>query len=213
MKCGVVLWSGGLDSTSLICYLLRKGYIINPLFIDRGQSNLKYELNAVCTLYPKIKEIFPKKFKALRKHHLIIPSAEIKKEFKKQSIIKKYFLRNDDLINDAIRLALCINCNEIFLGSNVDDIAYPEDHPDNTTLYFKLKNELLKQLLEFIKSPQIITIRAPFIEEHMEKSQVLKYMRKNFPEIDLDLTRSCYSSSEKPCGECDACKERKKIMI
>jgi len=44
----ILLWSGGLDSTALIPYLINEhNMTITPLFINRGQTNYDQELKAI----------------------------------------------------------------------------------------------------------------------------------------------------------------------
>ena len=50
----VVLWSGGIDSTGLIKILLKEySCKVYPIFVKRGQSNEKFEEEAV-SQYSKI---------------------------------------------------------------------------------------------------------------------------------------------------------------
>lgn len=209
----VVLWSGGFDSTGLLLWTLKQNYEVYPLFLNRHQNNYIWEKKAVDLLYSEIKKNYPKFIlKEVRIFEIISPPLELKKEFGEKNVKFTHFLRNSDLINNAVRLALCIDANNVFIGSTVDD-EMDQNFPDTSLTYYEEKKKEVNVALERMGNNRKININAPFLEKRWDKQEILKFLKDNFENIDLKLTRSCFSKNEIPCGECSACIERNELHL
>jgi len=213
LKKVVILWSGGLDSTCLVLWALKNNNMVFPLFLNRHQSNYKWEKKAIEDLFNSIKENYSNlKLQKYREFEIISPPKQLKKEFidKKQKFV--YFLRNSDLLINAIRLALCKGIENIFLGNVVDDLKNSEIFPDIHPEYLKMKNNEINKALQ-IMHENPINIYAPFIEMNWKKKDAIKFVKNNFSKIDLQITRSCYSKKSTPCKKCKACRIRENLEI
>lgn len=197
----VVLWSGGIDSTGLIFILLSK-YLncqVYPIFVKHGQRNLLLEEKSVREYSQNFQTMFKSRF-----HSPFVVTSDIPaQEFKKIKSENRSFLRNSDLINNAVRFALDEKIKIILIATFTDDLL------DGRKEYLIAKeNEIEKGINEKLH------VLSPFHHENFEyfsKSDVIKFCNKKG--FDLIKTRSCYESSEKPCGKCDSCKKRERALI
>ena len=213
MQKAVILWSGGIDSTGLILWALSEGFEVFPLFLNRHQSNYKWEKRAIEALYSEILIKYPNlKLNNFREYEIITPASELKKEFSKTKFKFVYFIRNSDLLNNAVRLALCLGARTILIGSVIEDINDSTDFPDNHPNYLKAKKYEINMALE-IMCEEKIEIKAPFIEKKWDKTKIIDFLKEYFEKLNLKLTRSCYHDSKIPCGKCRACKIRKNLKL
>lgn len=191
----VVLWSGGIDSTGLIFVLLKKYNVkVFPIFVRHGQKNELYEEKSVWSYTKSFEKEFPNKF-----HQPFMVTTDIPaKEFKKLDFKKYFFLRNSDLINNAVRYAIYRDIKTILISTTIHDLL------DGQKEYLKQKE------LEINKgTEENIALFSPFHEgwfPYCTKESLIEFCREQ--NFDLSKTRSCYLSTENPCEKCDACKRR-----
>jgi 7-cyano-7-deazaguanine synthase len=198
MKKAVVLFSSGLDSTTLLYYALSKGYECHCIIFDYGQKHKKEISGAV-----KIAKILKLKYDIIT---LNLPWSQdaLTNKGKKipiRKIIDKTIPstyvpgRNTIFLSFALSLAQSEGAKSIFIGANAIDFSgYPDCRPQ----FIRAYNEVLKSLDVKIK------IEAPLIK--MTKAQIIKLGLKL--KVPYQMTWSCYKGLKKPCGECDSCKLR-----
>ena len=95
-------------------------------------------------------------------------------------------------------MALSFGCGEIFYGAHSDDAAgnaYPDCSQDF--------NDSINRAI-YLGSGSRLRVTAPFIG--MNKAQVVA--RGLELKVPYELTWSCYSGGEKPCGVCGTCRDR-----
>ena len=206
-KKAVVLLSGGLDSSTVLYYAIKKGYECSCLFFDYGQRHKK-EIDSARKLAKSIglklqivKILLPWTKSSLINKAQKIPS---KNNFDKQSNTLTQFKqlpstyvpgRNTIFISFAQSLAESIGAQKIFIGANaVDYSGYPDCRPK----YYKALNCVLKEIGAGIK------IEVPLI--NLNKTQIIKLGQKLG--VPFAKTWSCYRGDEKPCGVCDSCRFR-----
>jgi len=195
----VTTWSGGLDSTVLVFFLLEELKCkVLPVFIKRGQTNYEEEKNSI----QYFQNILSNEYKNLENPIEIeceIPPGYFKMNYHIGD--GTHILRNSDIINQAIRLAACEKVDFIVTGSHID-----EDVEDNSKAFYDVKNKEIE-----IGAPsKHITIIAPFLELKWGKSEIIKYA--NSIHIDISKTWSCYKDSEHHCGGCTTCVQRKEAF-
>jgi 7-cyano-7-deazaguanine synthase len=198
MKKAVILFSSGLDSTTLLYYALSKGYECRCLIFDYGQKHKKEIFGAIKIAemlklkYDAVKVNLPWSKDALTNKTKKIP---IRKTIDK-TIPSTYVAgRNTVFLSFALSLAQSAGAKSIFIGANAIDFSgYPDCRPQFISAY----NQVLKCLDVKIK------IEAPLIK--MTKAQIIKLGIKL--KVPYQLTWSCYKGLKKPCGECDSCKLR-----
>ena len=197
----IILFSSGLDSTTVLYYAMNKGYDCHCLIFDYGQKHKKEVINA-------------KKFaKSLKLHYHIVKtsipwdtSSLINKNKKipehkqiKEGVVPSTYVpgRNTIFLSYAISYAGTIKAKKIFLGINAVDFS---SYPDCTPQYLKAMQQVMKSLNNGIE------LCAPI--EKYSKAQIIKLGTKlNVP---YEKTWSCYNGKNKPCGKCDSCRLRAK---
>lgn len=109
-KCAVFIYSGGMDSTVTIARLLEEKKIeIFPLFINRGQSNFKYEKQAAEFFEKYFKEHYRNLFHDLTEIAVNIPPREIKDQLRQCSTKFGYPLRNNVLQMVGVQYAISLS--------------------------------------------------------------------------------------------------------
>jgi 7-cyano-7-deazaguanine synthase len=198
MKKAVILFSSGLDSTTLLYYALSKGYECRCLIFDYGQKHKKEILGAVKIAqmlkleYVLLKLSLPWSKDALTNKGKKIPVRKTIDEAIPSTYVPG---RNTIFLSFALSLAQSSGAESIFIGANAIDFSgYPDCRPQFINAY----NQVLKSLDVKIK------IEAPLIK--MTKAQIIELGGKL--KVPYQLTWSCYKGLKKPCGECDSCKLR-----
>ncbi|MBY8992159.1 MAG: 7-cyano-7-deazaguanine synthase, partial [Candidatus Lokiarchaeota archaeon] len=86
-------------------------------------------------------------------------------------------------------------------------LADADQFPDASYNFFKSLEQLINRG-KHKRDKTSIEILLPLIK--LSKSEVVK-LAKNLS-VPLELTWSCYSDGEKPCGQCSSCLKRKKAL-
>ena len=197
----IILFSSGLDSTTVLYYALSKGYDCHCLIFDYGQKHNKEVNNAkkfakdLHLKYHVVKTSIPWDTSSLTNKSIKIPEHKLIKE----GFIPSTYVpgRNTIFLSYAISYAETIKAKKIFLGINAVDFS---SYPDCTPQYLKAMQQVMKSLNNGIE------ICAPI--EKYSKAQIIKLGTKlNVP---YEKTWSCYNGKNKPCGKCDSCKLRAK---
>jgi len=203
----VVLLSGGLDSSTVLYYAIKKGYECICLFFDYAQRHKKevksarqlaksagVKLQIVKISLPWTKSSLINKWQKIPAKNDIEKTSNVPTQFKQ--LPSTYVPgRNTIFISFAQSLAESIGAQKIFIGANaVDYSGYPDCRPK----YYKALNCVLKEIGAGIK------IEAPLI--NLNKTQIIKLGQKLG--VPFEKTWSCYKGEAKPCGVCDSCRFR-----
>lgn len=208
----LVLFSGGLDSTTCLALAIEKygADEVLALSVSYGQKHTK-EIEAACAVAKhygvKLKtldlaEIFADSDCSLLRGS----SQEVPKESYAEQLaetdgkpVSTYVpFRNGLFLSSAASIALSHGCEVIYYGAHADDAAgnaYPDCSQDfndaiNTAIY--------------LGSGKQLRVEAPFVGK--TKADVVKEgLRLHAP---YELTWSCYEGGEKPCGLCGTCRDR-----
>jgi 7-cyano-7-deazaguanine synthase len=194
----VVTWSGGPDSTGLIFLLLQKyDCEVYPIFIDRKQSNIKYERDSV-QHYTQIFKCMSKKFKTPLSVSIISPPKEIKDNFHNKDAV--YAMRNSDIINQGVRFAFEINATVVLLATFEEENQFG----DGSRAYLYAKTTEVNNAMNVTE----FHIFSPFHHDEFpqKKEDLIKIC--NASNFDLTRTRSCYDEFSKHCGRCQSCRNR-----
>ncbi len=207
MKRAVVLFSGGLDSTTLLYYARNKGYKVQCLIFDYGQRHRKEIKKAIemaqhlkCP-YHVIKFSLPWKGSSLIGKESPIPAH---KTINSTKIPSTYVpARNIIFLSFAASFAEAIQSRVIFIGANaIDYSGYPDCRPNFMEAY----QTALEQGLKTGVKGKAIKIKTPLINK--TKAQIIKMGMKM--KVPYHLTWSCYAGNKRPCGKCDSCVLRQK---
>lgn len=208
MKNAIILFSGGLDSTTCLAYAKSKEFNCYALSFNYDQRH-SIELSAA----KKIAEFF-------NVPHIIVnlPIAQFGQsaltdltldvpEYKdNQSIPITYVpARNTIFLSFAIAWAEVLKVNDIFIGvSSVDYSHYPDCRED----YIKAFEVVANLATKSAREGESIQLHAPLM--FLSKAQTIQLGMSLG--VDYKMTISCYkaSSSGEACGTCDSCILRKK---
>ena len=187
----VALASGGVDSSVMMLLLKKEGHELLPLFIDYGQLARENEWMA-CQDICRYLGLEPNRMN-ISGFGKIIPSGITDDKF---DIEKDAFLPTRNLlfltlgaaygyVRSAKVIAIGLLSNPIF--------------PDQTVEFVEVAQRCISTSLG-----ADIRILAPSIS--LDKFDTLRLAHKYG--LPLDLTYSCHSGNEEPCGKCISCKER-----
>jgi len=214
----VACLSGGQDSVANIGILLKEfGLNVYPFFINRGQSNYKYEKEAV----DYFNAFYKKKFPGLYHDYLEItvntPGVEYKDLLRKtKRMVDDIPLRHN--ISYPARGPIVfltgmeygyslqvkgIEAKTIFASNMSSDFSY---HCSQT--WVRLMNILFCQILndwswQFISLP----IETEF-GNHYDKDVFIKWAYQNG--VPLHKARTCVKSFDIECGDCPTCWDRRR---
>ena len=209
MKKAVILFSGGLDSTTCLAYAKHYGFDCYALSFNYGQRH-NAELNAA----KKIAAHFNTKHKifnlevnqfggsALTDTSIIVPDYDDKNTHIPVTYVPA---RNTIFLSISLAWAEVLNAKDIFIGvSHVDYSGYPDCRPE----YIKAFQDLANLATKFGVEEGGIKIHTPII--HLSKAETIKL--GNSLGVDYAMTVSCYKANEQghACGKCDSCMLRKK---
>ena len=207
VKKAIVLFSGGLDSTTCLYWALNKGYICEALTVSYGQKhekevaaarkiaeNLGVKQHFITLDFPWLSSSsLVNKTQAIPEHRL--------SEITNGQIPSTYVPgRNLVFLSVAASLADSIGADAIVAGPNaVDFSGYPDCTPD----FFRVAGKAINLGTER-GVRQGIEVLAPLMD--LSKTDIVKLgVSLGVP---FELTWSCYAGGEKPCGHCDSCKLR-----
>lgn len=198
--------SGGLDSTTLLYYLINKGAEVHAISFDYGSKHNSIEIEHAKKVCDKLDiphqiihlDFINKCFKSdLLQNGGEIPEGHYTAENMKSTVVP---FRNGIFYSISAGLAESYDCDFIALASHAGDHAiYPDCRGEFTqAMFYSIK-------LGTEKGIQLI---APF--NKISKDEIVKIGQKLG--VDFSLTYSCYKGKEKHCGKCGTCVERKEAF-
>lgn len=201
---GVVCFSGGADSTTLLYHTLRECEEVHAISVNYGQRHVKeLEVAADTIKYLEKHKTIPHKIidlsglgsiggSPLIDSNLSVPTQDEKKQG--TTVVP---FRNTVLATLAAAYARTVDANIIYIGSTYEDLA---EYPDCRPAYF----ESLQQTLRLGDKVHNLIIKTPFI--NITKDKIINY-GLNIG-VQYDKTWTCYEGKDYPCLKCDACRER-----
>ncbi len=203
----IVIYSGGVDSTTLLYHVRRESFDLLALSFDYGQKH-KRELESakVVTSHlgidhriidiKSIMGLFSDS--ALVSPEIEIPEGEYTPESLRSTIVPN---RNMIMLSIAAAFAIGEKINHLFYGAHAGDHeVYPDCRPE----FVKALAEAL-QLCDW--SP--VMLQAPFVR--MTKTQIVEHgaIELGVPYV---YTYSCYKGGRYHCGKCSTCVERQRAF-
>ena len=204
----IVLFSGGLDSTTTLAIAKNAGYDLFAMSFNYGQRH-KVEIEKAKVIAENM---------GVKEHHItnidlrqfghsaLTDSLDIpihRKEEEMSSSIPATYVpaRNTIFLSYALAYAEVKKCGEIFIGVNsVDYSGYPDCRPEFIAAFEILANLAIKASVEGLSK---VKIHTPLIQ--MTKAEIIK--KGLSLGVDYGLTHSCYDPDETglACGVCDSC--------
>ena len=209
-KKALILFSGGLDSTTVLHHAITKGYDCISLTIDYNQRH-SYEIESSQKYLKNLKlkgYVFKIDLTQIGGSALTDNTINVPTETNIGIPVTYVPARNTIFLSIASAYAEKMDINQIFIGVNqIDYSGYPDCRPDfidsfKTTINLGTKTGVDGKQLE---------INTPLI--NMSKKDIIKYGHDMG--IDYSQTVSCYQldNNGNACGHCDACKLRKEGFL
>jgi len=197
----VISMSGGLDSTTLL-YTLKESYEVHPVFFTYGSKHNDIEKRAaediISLLGMQLRVIDVSSIFKGTTSSLLNSDTEIPKGHYTDSIMANTIVPGRNLIFISILASIADNIKAKYIALGVhagDNYIYPDCRPDF------LHNVTSAVLASTSGKVNILTPFVNLYKKHIiQKGHLLK--------VPFELTRTCYTSNEIPCGVCAACVER-----
>jgi 7-cyano-7-deazaguanine synthase len=210
MKKSVVLFSGGIDSTTALYWALNHYQKVYALTFDYGQRH-KVEIGMAQKSSKKLgipHKIMRVDLKQIGGSSLIdmnIPLPEYKRAEEIEEGVPSTYVpfRNGIFLSLAAALAEAQGIKEIVCGFNTLDSP---NYPDTRRQFVKAMEEAINNGTKAAFSNEKLKIRAPFAD--MKKSEIIK--QGLLFGVDYSYTISCYFGEEIPCRKCSSCLLREK---
>jgi len=198
---GVVLLSGGIDSTTLLYDLMNQLEEVYPVSFLYGQKHGRevFAAKATCgelgILLKTIElgvlgDIAPS---ALTRYDREIPKVGYDEESMKATYVPN---RNMIFLSLATAYAIGIGAGQVFYAAHGGDhILYPDCRPEFISA--------MKRTIGLCNDKEI-SLETPYT--HWSKADII---RKGIElRVDYSLTWSCYQGGDMACGKCGTCVER-----
>ncbi len=208
----VILFSGGLDSTTILALAKDLGYAPYVLSVGYGQRHSS-ELAAAKHIAKKMgvvrHEVVNLDLTRFGGSALTDPSIAVPTTPGVDQEIPVTYVpaRNTILLSLALGWAESLGGLDIFYGANaVDYSGYPDCRPEYVESFEKMANLATKAGVEAINNEDRFRVHAPIIG--MSKSEIIKLGATLG--VDYSQTVSCYQANDlgEACGECESCRLR-----
>ncbi|WP_416308136.1 7-cyano-7-deazaguanine synthase QueC [Neptunicella sp. SCSIO 80796] len=197
----VVIYSGGMDSFTVLNKVVKQGGEVHALSFNYGQKHSKeldYAAN-VCKsmgISHKVVDISAINFllagSALT-DSVPMPEGHYEAENMAQTVVPN---RNMILLSLAVGYAVSIDAAQVYYGAHGGDHAiYPDCRPE----FVQKMNDVCA-----IANYEAVQIVTPYL--HQSKVEILTDGLSMG--LDYSQTWTCYNGREKACGKCGACQER-----
>ena len=202
----LLIYSGGLDSTVMLAWLISKGYKPTPMRFDYGSTHSAQEERAVCRALGfyvnmgKIEPLFQSSISAMKdfKSALLrssdnIPEGHYHEEDMRKTVVP---FRNGIMIALAVGLAVSRGIGEVYIATHAGDhYIYPDCRPDfNANMSYAVR----------AGTGDEVQIHFPF--QDYTKADIVGLGLALL--VPFQYTWTCYKGGEKPCGKCGSCRER-----
>lgn len=198
----VVVFSGGLDSTTLLYHLLDLGHEVKAISFDYGQRHRK-ELNAATNITQQLKidhrivnvaglaEIFGEN--ALTDRTVTVPHGEYSPETMQVTVVPN---RNMIMLSIATGWAIAIDFDSVAFGAHSGEYT---PYPDCQPAFVVAMNAATR-----VCAGTPIEILAPFVR--WSKADVVR--QGKHLNVPFESTWSCYEGGDAQCGQCSTCIDR-----
>lgn len=197
----VVIFSGGMDSFTVLNMAHQEGFEVYALSFDYGQRHkkeLEYASRACTELGVKHKIIDISAINELiggssLTSDIAVPEGHYAQASMKQTVVPN---RNMILLSMAVGYAVSLEASKVYYGAHSGDHAiYPDCRPE----FVERMNDVCA-----IANYEKVEIISPFL--YQSKIEILAAGLKLA--LNYNLTWTCYNGREKACGKCGACQER-----
>ena len=202
----VVVFSGGLDSTTLLYHLIDLGHEVKAISFDYGQRHRKEldaasRITAILQIEHRIVDvgglaaIFGNN--ALTDHRVDVPQGEYSQVTMQVTVVPN---RNMIMLSIATGWALALGFDSVAFGAHSGEYTpYPDCQPQ-----FAAAVNAATHVCD--ETP--VEVLAPFVR--WSKGDIVR--RGGDLGVPFELTWSCYEGGDTPCGRCSTCLDREKAF-
>jgi 7-cyano-7-deazaguanine synthase len=197
----VVIYSGGMDSFTVLHNAIRAGHDVYALSFNYGQRHVKELICAqnVCQelgIHHKIVDI-----SAINQliggssltDDIEVPEGHYAADNMKSTVVPN---RNMILLSLAVGYAVSLDAQAVYYGAHSGDhFIYPDCRPE----FVQKMNDVCQ-----IANYEPVDIVSPYLQQ--TKIEILKDGLAMG--LDYSKTWTCYNGREKACGKCGSCQER-----
>jgi 7-cyano-7-deazaguanine synthase len=197
----VVIFSGGMDSFTVLNLAVKEGLEVFALSFDYGQKHKKeldYATRACQSLGIQHKIVDISAINQLIGGSSLTSDIEVAEGHYEEDSMKSTVVpnRNMILLSMAVGYAVSISATKVYYGAHSGDHAiYPDCRPE----FVHKMNDVCA-----IANYEAVEIVTPYLD--VSKTAILTAGLKMG--LDYNLTWTCYNGREKSCGKCGACQER-----
>jgi len=197
----VVIYSGGMDSFTVLHRAIKDGYEVYALSFDYGQRHakeLKYAANVCKNLNIPHKVVDITSINQLLAGSSLtddidIPEGHYEEDSMKSTVVPN---RNMILLSLAIGYAVSLEAEAVYYGAHSGDHAiYPDCRPE----FVEKMNEV-----SLLANYEPVRVHSPYL--NVDKAAILADGLAMG--LDYSQTWTCYNGREQACGKCGACDER-----
>lgn len=197
----VVIYSGGMDSYTVLNKAIKSGFDVYALSFNYGQRHVK-ELEVAANVCADL-NVHHKVVDISAINQLIggssltddieVPEGHYEEESMKSTVVPN---RNMILLSLAVGYAVSLKANKVFYGAHSGDHAiYPDCRPE----FVEKMSDVCR-----IANYEEVEIVCPYLNN--TKIEILTDGLNMG--LDYSNTWTCYNGREKACGKCGACQER-----
>lgn len=203
---GVVLLSGGLDSTVAFYMAVEKGRCRIALTFNYGQLSWEKEMitsRELCEKFGVEHRIIELPFlrEISRRSGLLSGNLPESDAFSKKTAMSVWIPnRNALFANIGASFCEALNYRWVIAGFNAEE---GRTFPDNSEAFVREMNRLWR--VSTIRKPELW---APLVK--MKKEEILREAIKR--DVDIFSIWACYRAGEKHCGKCESCRRLKRAM-
>lgn len=197
----VIIYSGGMDSYTVLHLAIQQGFQVYALSFNYGQRHSKELIYAqrvtqehgITHKIVDISSINGLIGGSALTDDIDVPEGHYEEASMQQTVVPN---RNMILLSLATGYAVSIGAEAVYFGAHSGDHAI---YPDCRSEFVEAMNQVCK-----IANYQSVEVRAPFLK--VSKIEILKQGLSMG--LDYANTWTCYNGREKACGKCGACQER-----
>ncbi len=200
-KKAVVIYSGGMDSFTLLNKVVKEGFDVYALTFNYGQKQVKeveIAKKACAKLGVSHKILDISAINALMQSSSLIGSEDVPEGHYESESMKSTVVpnRNMILLSLAIAYGVDIKAGKVYYGAHSGDHAiYPDCRPE----FVQKMNDVAG-----IANYEHVSIETPYLNS--TKGEILKDGLSMG--LTYETTWTCYNGRDKACGKCGACVER-----
>ncbi len=208
-KNAIILFSGGLDSTTCLAIAKSQGFVCYALSFSYGQKHqveVEWAKKIAATSGVAEHKILNLPLDELGGSSLTDKQKKVDDHVANGSIPATYVpARNTIFLSFALAWGEVIGAVDIFIGANhIDYSGYPDCRPD----YLQAFEQMAVLATKRGREGERFIIHAPLLQ--MNKADIIRAGVKLG--VDYSQTLSCYraDAAGRACGSCDSCVYREK---